>query len=186
MRPRIKSGGSGPRRTWSGSTARPRWVTGWLMQYPMGTGTPPLSLPACARTAWSPPACSTSDQWRVVPCLCRAGSGSHADRRRHRRHGQSRFPQGRRGPQGNRNRRRQVALPAMLQATLIKPGPMISRSFGRSGCLVSSRAGWRRHPWDGNYSRLRACRMTSVTCSRKKRFGTVDFCRGNPARHLPR
>jgi transposase len=33
-----------------------------------------------------------------------SSSGSHADRWRRRRHGQSRFAQGRRGPQGNRNR----------------------------------------------------------------------------------
>ena len=84
-----------------------------------GTGTRSTFV-AGLRHGWllvAPYVFNWSDQWRVVPRLCRAGSGSHANRWRHRGHGQSEVqPQGRRSPQGNRSRRRQVALPAILQS----------------------------------------------------------------------
>ena len=81
----------GPRPIWSGSTAGPNGANGWSARYRTGTGTPPPSLPGCARTAWLPPACSTAQSMASCSSPTSSRRWVPPDQRRQRHHRQSPF-----------------------------------------------------------------------------------------------
>ena len=115
------------------------------------------------------------NQRQVIPGLYRGGSGSRAQARRHRRHGQPGLPQRRRRARSDRRRRRRTAVPPALQ-----PGPRPDRAGVRQAQALAAEsqgagsgkalAEGLRHPPKNPARRMRQLSQACRLCCCLKEF----------------
>lgn len=150
--------------TWQASA----WLrAAWTLAHPDLPGRAalrPADRPLCLRRP---------DQRPMLPRLCRAIARARTQTRRHRRHGQSWLPQGRRHSAGHQSRRRKALVPAAILpgSQSDRAGFLQNQALDANGAKTNNR----RHvapPWtprlDNPASRMRKLSQKRRICFRQK------------------